>query len=159
MSYVVGCDYSTHACDFVWVDEDTLAATWKRYELAGHDAFERARSVRGRVPGPAEWDDVLAFGIEDPAGHHGVRAVARVQGAVLTRLPPSTLVMPLAPSQWRKAVGLPGNASKDQVFDFVTESRAWDSGLPTDDLWPQDACDAYCVALATLSMLQRKEAA
>lgn len=166
MSLVVGADYSTRYIDLVLLDEDTLAATWRRYELEGHDAFERARSIRDLPIGsraygaPSDWDDVLACGIEEPPYVKGnpktLRDLARVQGAVLARIPRSLLVKPWTPSEWRKAVGLPGNASKRDVERFCDVKRG---ARPVKvDLWPHDACDAYCIALATLRALERKEA-
>jgi hypothetical protein len=160
---IAGIDYSTRAIDIVLLDEDSDAATWHRFELAWpdfSDAFARARSVPVNVPGPrAEfWDDVLAVGIEDPRGYNA-GALFRIQGALLTRIPRDKLVHPLIPSQWRKTVGLPGNASKVDVAAFALGRRE-----PMYDengrgrygvIWPQDACDAYCIALATRTLLER----
>jgi len=166
VSLIAGCDYSTKAVDVVLLDEDTLEASWRRYELEGHDAFERARSVAGLSTEAREcssmWSDwveeCLAVGIEDPPYVKGnpatLRDLARVQGAILARLPRSLLVQPWAPSAWRKTVGLPGNASKKDVWYFVT-----DPSLERANYWDFNACDAYCIALATLNRLQRTEAA
>lgn len=152
---IAGIDFSTHAVDVVLLDEDTDRAEWHRFELAGADAFERARNVRAAMPGSSFWDDVLAVGIEQPRGNHGVVHMARIQGAVLTCLPRSLLVQPLNPSSWRKQVGLPGNASKDDV------ARRAQAGLYLsghDEVWPQDALDAWCIALATRSLIQQAAA-
>ena len=158
MSYIAGLDYSTRAVDVVLLDEDSDRAEWHRFELSGSDAFERARSVRKEMPTAYSsfWDirGVLAVGIEDPRGYNA-GALYRVQGAILACLPPMTLVQPWIPSAWRKQVGLPGNASKDAVMALVYQPR--DDQPPHG--WPQDACDAYCIALATRSVLQREEAA
>src|SRR5574337_1266141 len=104
--------------DVVLVDEDTGAAEWQRWPLEGQDAFDRARSVRLAMPGRGWWEDhsVIALAIEEPAGHN-TRPLNRVQGAILARLPASLLVHPLRPSEWRKLVGLPGNASKAAVAE------------------------------------------
>jgi hypothetical protein len=153
---IAGIDYSTRAVDVVLLDEDSDAATWHRFPLEGSDAFERARSVRDvlYMPGSEWWDEVLAIGIEDPRGFNA-GALYRVQGAILACLPTRVLVQPWIPGQWRKAVGLPGNASKDAVAEWAT----WKGGLGAKAVfWPQDACDAYCIALATRSVLQRTEA-
>jgi hypothetical protein len=146
---IAGCDYSTHAVDIVLLDEDTDAATWHRFPLAGRDAFERARYVRVGMPGGSFWDDVLAVGIEEPRGYNA-GALYRVQGAILARIPLDKLVQPLGPSEWRRRVGLSGNASKGEVKSQVI-TWAWASGAGG---WPLDACDAYCIALATRSMIQ-----
>jgi hypothetical protein len=147
---IAGIDYSTRAVDVVLLDEDSDAATWHRFPLEGNDAFDRARDVRRvmYLPGSEFWDDVLAIGIEDPRGY-GSGALYRIQGAVLNCLPKNTLVHPLIPSQWRKTVGLPGNASKGAVFEFTMKH----SGRAGSGIWPQDACDAYCIALATRTLL------
>lgn len=148
---VAGIDYSTRAVDVVLLDEDSDAASWVRFELEGQDAFERARSVRDPdrlVRHAAQswmWDDVVAVGIEDPRGYNA-GALYRVQGAILACIPRDKLVQPWIPSAWRKAVGLPGNASKEHVRQYLVGDKRPD--------WPQDACDAYGIALATRTLLQ-----
>jgi hypothetical protein len=154
---VCGIDYSSRAVDIVLLDEDTDAATWHRIGLDGADSFERARDVmylNSLLPsGYSFWDSVIAIGIEDPRGY-GSGSLYRIQGAILTRLPRRVLVHPWIPSAWRKAVGLPGNAPKKMVEFFVHTDPMqdrWD--------WPQDACDAFCIALATRSAIQVGEPA
>jgi Holliday junction resolvasome RuvABC endonuclease subunit len=61
-------------------------------------------------------------------------------------------VQPWIPSAWRKTVGLPGNASKGDVANFVW--RTADAHEIARAAWPQDACDAYCIALATRMSIQ-----
>lgn len=162
MSWIAGIDYSTHAIDVVLIDEDDgRPPAWLRHPLEGADAWERTRNIRNLPTLPGA-DDVLAVGIEDPAGNHGTNYLYRVQGAILARIPRTMLVQPWRPSQWRKAVGLPGNCSKDTVFEHVVETIALATGEPTPFSvanWPQDACDAYCIALATRQALIREEAA
>jgi hypothetical protein len=158
---IAGIDFSTRAVDVVLLDEDSDAATWHRFELEGANAFDRVRSVRSRVPVPsaAFWDDVLAVGIEDPRGY-GAGSLYRIQGAVVSCIPHTKLVHPLIPSSWRKTVGLPGNASKDAIREHVwQQSSGLFTGLTMWDGPPQDACDAYCIALATRSLLQHGERA
>lgn len=158
---VAGVDLSTRAIDIVKVPLDTVRAPeWHRFPLAGSDAFDRARSVRDALPGRTSviWDDVLALGIEDPRGH-GAGHIYRVQGAILSCLPAHLLVHPLIPSQWRKLVGLKGNASKEDAFTLAIQyvnshgHNTWPLAVPTD------ATDACCIALATRSLITRKEAA
>lgn len=156
---IAGIDLSTFAVDVVLLDEDSDAATWHRFELEGADAFDRARDVR-RSFKPSSgvlFEDCLAIGIEDPRGY-GAGSLYRVQGAILTCLPPRTLVHPLIPSSWRKTVGLPGNCPKSHVEAFTTIRRGVEP-FSDHEFWPQDACDAYCIALATRTLLQRDEAA
>jgi Holliday junction resolvasome RuvABC endonuclease subunit len=156
---VAGIDFSSHAVDVVLLDEDSDRATWHRVPLVGPSAFDRARMVRLLMLsqlGSAFWDDVLAVGIEQPRGNHGVVHMARIQGAVLSCIPTDKLVHPLNPSEWRKAVGLSGNATKERVQLHVAQAR------PTGWVhtpWPFDACDAYCIALATRLLIETKTAA
>ena len=167
---VAGCDYSSRYVDIVTVPyEGPGAPVWTRYPLTGADAFDRARSVADAMPGRAStiWDDVLAVGIEHPGGHHGTGHMLRIQGAILSQIPARMLVHPLPPGKWRTLVGLPGDASKQRValhvcgelghFDYV---RGVDGDRKVPDLqWPQDAYDAYCIALATRSLITQEKAA
>lgn len=151
---VAGIDYSTRFVDVVLLDEDTDAATWHRFPLDGHDAFQRARSAHALLPMASFWDDVLACGIEDPRGY-GAGSLYRVQGAILSTLPHWLLVQPWIPGQWRKACGLAGNAPKASVFDWVGNHGP----LSGNSDWPQDACDAYAIAYATRSLIHKQEEA
>jgi hypothetical protein len=152
---ICGIDYSTHAVDVVLIEEDTDRATWERYELVGVDAFDRARSVKENMPGSSLFVDCVAIGIEQPRGYHGTQHLARIQGAILARIPLHKLVYPWNPAQWRKQVGLPGNASKEQVSQWTVLRGT----APERHQWPQDACDAYCIALATRQLLEKQAAA
>ncbi len=153
---VAGIDLSTFAVDVVKVPLDAGAPEWTRYPLNGADAWERTRSVAQALPGPssAYWDDVCAIGVEEPRGK-SAGVIYRVQGAVLARLPVATLVHPLVPSEWRKLVGLKGNSGKDEVAFFAINDGEEDEFRD----WPQDACDAYCIALATRSLISQEQAA
>lgn len=158
---IAGVDYSTHAVDCVFIDDDTGRAEWRHWPLTGNDSFDRTRAVRDAMPSRGWWEDegVLAIGIEHPGGHHGTRDMIRVQGAILACLPTSLLVCPWPPAKWRKAVGLPGNASKLAVAAWADRHLA--RSQVSWGTWPQDACDAYCIAQATISALiqDEKEAA
>lgn len=166
---VAGIDVSTFAVDVVLVGFDTDAPPeWHRFPLIGSDAFDRTRSVADAMHGRASvfWDEILAVGIEHPAGHHGVGPLLRIQGAVLACIPSRVLVEPWPPGKWRTAVGLPGNASKDMCAQW-----SWDKLSMTPppifrseyrrniSAWPNDAHDAHLIALATRQALNQQEAA
>ena len=158
---VVGIDFSSFAVDIVRVHVDDLTPPeWHHWALHGQDSFDRTRTVANAMPGRTSvfWDDVLGVGIEEPAGKqtgHGFR----VQGAILSMIPPATMVEKWMPSQWRKAVGLPGNCPKDAVMEWVVSS-AFTDGWKTDQRHlEQDACDAYCIALATREALTTERSA
>ncbi len=157
MSHIAGIDVSTRFIDIVWIDEigDPCPGAY-RYPLHGHDAWERTRSVRAALRGTSEqWDRTIAVGIEVA---HGMSsgAVNRVVGAVLACLPQNILIQPWTAGAWKKAVGLPGNATKDQVVAF---SLGRTQMLVSPALWPQDAHDAHLIAVATRRALEREVAA
>lgn len=148
---VMGIDLSTRAVDVVTVPTNETQPEWWRFPLHGADAFDRTRSVREAMPPRSSiiYDDVLAIGIEHPAGHHGTRDLLRVQGAILACLPPHVLVHPLPPSSWRKLSGLKGNATKQQVA-----AHSYTLRCPPE--WPQDAHDAHLIARATIALLDKQ---
>lgn len=150
---IAGCDFSSKAVDIVLLDEDTDAAVWHRFELHGQDAFDRARSVRAAMPARGWWEDqgVLAVGIEQPRGRFALVDLGRIQGAVLACLPTSLLVQPWNPAQWRKQVGLPGNAPKLSVAGWAI--ARW-TNAPGPYALEQDSCDAFCIALATRMVVE-----
>lgn len=151
---VAGIDFSSNAIDVVFVDlDDTVPPEWNRYELAGQDAFDRTRSIAYSMPPRTDemWDDVLAVGIEHPAGKFGVGSMMRVQGAVLSMLPNQLVVKPWPPGAWRKAVGLRGTATKEQVRAFGLDAFGGEYRAPVT----QDCFDAYCIALATRQALEQ----
>lgn len=155
---IAGIDYSSHFIDVVLVDhEQRMPPRWHRYPLSGQDAFDRARSVADAMPGRSSvyWDNVLAVGIEHPAGKFGTGPLLRIQGAVLAQIPARMLVKAWPPGSWRKAVGLPGNASKDDVFVHAVRTIKFEG----EDTAPQDAFDAACIALATRQAITQQEAA
>lgn len=165
--HVTGIDLSTFAVDLVTVPLDGNGPpVWHRFPLTGQDAFDRARSVAQAMPGPASvlWDDVIAVGIEHPAGHHGAGPLLRIQGSILAQIPARMLVEPFPPAKWRKAVGLPGNASKDDITISSTLLRTSTLVLEARvhayvEDWPQDAHDAHLIALATRQAISTEEAA
>lgn len=151
---IAGIDVSSFAVDIVTVPDvgEPGDPEWHCFRLeAEGDAFDRTRKVAVAVPGPSQefWDDIVGVGIEEPAGRN-VGFSFRVQGAVLTRIPQNRLVEKFMPSQWRKAVGLPGNCAKEQVFEWVTVQLG---GRPAS----QDAADAYCLALAMRRRMEEQD--
>lgn len=155
MSFVAGIDLSTKALDLILIDEDCEAQPRAyTYELGEGDIVERVRTIGTTWPSrhSSIWNDVIAIGIERPAGKFGVAQVSMAFGAVLAMLPTDLLVKPWQPAEWRVAVGLKGNAAKEDV-----QLRAIELGGL--DWRRQDRFDAYLIARATLSVLERDEAA
>ena len=150
---ICGIDLSSFAIDIVRI-HDTGTVDWHRFPLEGQDAWERTRNVPYAIPSPTDefWDETTAIGIEQPAGHHGVIPLVRVQGAILARLPKDVLVQPYMPARWRVLAGLPGHALKADV-----RMRSLMLGAPED--WKvQDAYDAHLIAYAIRAELERQNA-
>ncbi len=153
MTAFAGIDFSTFAADLVLIPEDS-APVWHRFELEGEDAFERTRSVRDVMPTRGWWHDqgIVALGIEEPQGvaKSTVAKLKAIQGAVVACLPRDLLVHPMVPARWRTEVGLKGNATKEEIADFVAmRSGSFFSEIPWDcSEWSQDGFDAYCLALS-----------
>lgn len=145
MTTFAGIDFDTHAVHLVLLDEEG-AARYRCFTLEGTDALERTRAVRDAMPSRGWWADggVVAVGIELPFGPNKGR-LWPVFGAILSCLPRWLLVQPMTASGWRKHVGLAGNATKQDIYSFAREKAGSNVWL---DHWPQDACDAFCLALA-----------
>lgn len=144
MSSVLGIDVSSHAIDMVKLDETTNDAEWTRIELLGGDSFIRLRGVERAMPWRHRYyDDVYICGIEVPKTRFlkSAGALFPIYGAVVALLPPNLQVWDVHPKTWRQGIGLPGNATKEDVRVAVYD--LWDG---MHDLIPQDAVDAYAVA-------------
>lgn len=160
---ILGLDFDTRAVHAVLLDDDTDAARYVPIPIVDkRGSFEAARNVRAAMrEGWFEVDDVWLVGIEDSMyrSPQTVRALARVQGAILASLPRDLCVVPLAQQEWkRETVGF-GNAKKPDV-----ELWALNELLPTiyecgARHWPQDAFDAYAIARAARSLNARGIAA
>jgi len=137
---VAGVDVSTRQIDVVVLDTRTGRATWHPWRLPAGDLIHRIASIRD-WPADSLLAGCSAVGIERPYGRHGAWQASMAAGATVTRLP----AVPMrwwSPAEWRRACGLPGNASKLDVLWWASSQ-----GCPSD--WSQDAADAYCIAYAT----------
>ena len=135
----VGIDYDTHGVHLVRLEDDGTPA-YTHLTTPGQDSFARLRQVPLEMPGTGWWDDVTACAIEEPAGKYAVAKLKAVQGAIVACLPDDLLVAPYLAVLWKKLIGLGGNAAKPAVMDWVYDQ------LGENPQWPQDACDAYCLA-------------
>jgi hypothetical protein len=152
MSRILGIDLSSFNVDLVALDEDTNAAVWTRLRL-GTDkdsALDRLRRVAEAMPPASFYDDIYLAAVESPYGtrlERGTQAkLNRVFGAVCACLPARVHLWEVMPGDWRKELGLKGNASKEECAEVV---RALWRYVPAGGRWhgiPQDALDAYAVA-------------
>jgi Holliday junction resolvasome RuvABC endonuclease subunit len=150
VSRVLGIDLSSFNVDLVTLDEDSDAAGWTRVAL-GTDkdsALDRLRRVAEAMPPASFYEDIYLAAVESPYGtrlERGTQAkLNRVFGAVCACLPARVHLWEVMPGDWRKALGLKGNASKEECAEAV---RALWLAVPgsAGDV-PQDALDAYAVA-------------
>lgn len=150
-----GIDYDTNAVHVVLVPEEGKPE-YLPFVMHGVDPFDRARIVRDVMPARGWWADegIVAIGIEEQASgspkmRASVQKLKMIQGAILACLPAGdSVVEPFLPNEWRKEIGLAGNASKEDVAAWMGEQVWPDAPLPVVPSWPQDACDAYCIARA-----------
>jgi len=146
---VAGIDFSTHSVDLVKLPLAGPADPEHVYvAVRDSSSLEAARNWRDYWPLASfgDWfDDVAVAYIERPYGvGESIHKLMRMQGAILAQLPTGLVVDELAPWEWRKLNGLPGNASKHHVALYVDQ-----------DSWTQDRCDAYCIALAGRLLCER----
>lgn len=159
---VAGIDVSTRAIDIVKLPFDGARAKWHRVPLSGSSSgIERGATAAEHIPIGSWWDDVALVAIERPYGPGGdtLFGLHLVVGAIAAKLP-YRLQPPwfLHPSEWRKACGISGRATKTEVRDFV---YAQFSPLAPLELhaYTQDACDAYCIAYAARTINEKGAAA
>ena len=158
---VVGTDFSTKRIDMVELDLDEDHAVWASHEMQGKVMEDRIRYMERVVDDfpvtalPDKhslfWDDVIAVGLERPIGRFNAGPLNMMLGALLTRIPPDTLVKLWTPSAWKKQTLGKGNALKSDVQAWARSStiRAY-----TWDAWSEDAFDALAIAWATRARLE-----
>jgi len=170
VSGVLGIDLSTNAVDLVRLDGETDNARWMRLDLKGGEkltALERLRRVAGLMPSASFYDDVYLVAVEAPygTGQAGTLAkLSRVFGAVVACIPQRLEVWEVMPGDWRKELGLGGNASKEECALRVCSLRHqalvrwnvehWPHAMW--EVWPQDALDAWAVAYYARQVNQRE---
>lgn len=150
MSWIAGVDFSTFTVDTVLIDEDQLREPRRqRIRMFGGNAFDRVRGLRYALH-DVDIDDVLAVGVEGIAyyGHNAVD-MARVQGVIVAQLPLELRVLAIAPTDWKRRTVGRGNATKDDVREWATVQSRCSS-------WPQDAYDAFAIAVATLQIIEEE---
>lgn len=146
MSAVLGIDVSTKAIDLVLLDENSDQATWDHLELRGATAFDRLRDIPLRMPkwGWYEDSNIYLIAIEAPYGRAQAGTLAklsRVFGAVIACLPRALdPVWEVPPHDWRRELGVPGNAPKQACAERCVELGAYPAWAD------QNAYDAYAVA-------------
>jgi len=157
----------------LWEDWQThTEVQHHRVEFEGDNAWARAFDAAEKLDA-WEWTDPVSdhlydasvIVIEEPAGSSRLVAqqLARVQGLIIANLPRiDGQVWGMVPSEWKKLVVGKGNASKEEVKQWAEKNMlgtvvhnvggpftaVTPGGSKIGAGWPQDAYDAYCMALA-----------
>ena len=109
----------------------------------GNNKAERCRAVAD-TGFQSNMRGVISAYVEQPMGAQvkGVAEVERVVGAVIAAIPRKTSVSLISPSEWKKIVGLKGNAQKETIRELA------DSLYPALENSSQDLHDASLIARA-----------
>lgn len=161
---IVGVDIGTRECHVVKREDGSLDAIWRRIVLPDRKAFAEkdallARDLAELVPDGDFWEGVWLAGVEYPfTMTMGTIGNKTILGAWMALIPPHVHVVPLPPAQWTPWFlrRLPGEAlpkvprkSADRKPLIKAEALRL---LDSDDIWPQDAYDAYGISLAVERM-------
>lgn len=146
---IVGLDISTRLIAMVTISsKDGSIVRFDEYQIPDLRRLDNNKAERCRAVADTGFQKdmrgVVAAYIEQPMGRQvkGVAEVERVVGAVIAAIPRKTSISLIAPSEWKKIVGLKGNAQKDAIREFA------------DDIYPvlqdssQDLHDASLIARA-----------
>lgn len=163
---IVGVDYDTNRVALCVLPAEvgmTEVIHLATYEYRGRkiDALEAVGAIVNLMHGV---DDEVrglhrsAWWIEHAFGAN--RAVdfklGRVQGAIVAAVRhvwPEAAVNEVGPPEWKKGIGLPGNAKKDAYVDVlagVVEQRGWDGEATEHEV------DAFGIALHGLNQNARQ---
>lgn len=149
---VAGVDFDSCTVHIVLLDDDTADATAYKFDIADkRGSFYAACNVAITLPSRSWWENhgVWLIGIEEPLsyGPKSLKALMRIQGAILSRIPLGICKVETPPHEWkRETVGV-ANATKEQV-------AAWATGGARSG-WAQDALDAYAIAHAVRTLNER----
>lgn len=156
--FVVGVDLSTKEVHLVRRPNGSADATWRRIRmtsamnLAERDAVI-ARELGPLIPDPDFWEGVWLTGVEYPftsAGAMGAVGLKTILGAIVATIPPHVHVIPLPGRLWQGVFcGRRGRQYDEEAMPRksadrkpLIKERALEL-LDSDDIWPQDAYDAF----------------
>lgn len=124
--------------------------SWMTWQVASNvPSLECPRWIANEI----RFGDVISghdvVWIERPMGVH-IRSVAdlsRVMGAVVAALPLDTSLEEITAPEWKRLIGLPGNAGKAEVRQWVTDELDR-RRLANIDQLDEHKCDAFAIAMA-----------
>lgn len=150
-SVILGIDAQTRVIGFALVELNGAPVLADHVMMSGEGALEhQIADVLDRVIATAAPYTVRAVVVERVGGGRGVQSMLAVAnaagitaGILACHYPAATMFRP-TPGVWKKAAGLPGNATKDALRNAA---RLWAPELDTDDM-RQDAVDALGIAIS-----------
>ena len=145
---VIGIDFSSKAIDIVTIRFDADEPRWTHIPITG--SFDGSRAMRDILPPASWWENTLLVAVEKPMSQqrNSISALMRLQGAIVASVPRDIRTWELPPWEWKKEIGLAGNAKKVDVAVWALDHGA-------DLEWSQDACDALGLATAALNVNAR----
>lgn len=161
---IAGIDIATKESHIVKREDGSFDALWRRIVLPDRKAFAEkdallARDLAEVVPDADFWEGVWLAGIEYPfTMTMGSVVLKTILGAWMALIPPHVHVVPLPARLWtpwflREVVTdpLPTVPRKSADRKPLIKAHALEF-LDSDDIWPQDAYDAYGISLAVERM-------
>lgn len=143
---IAGVDVSSHILAIVYLEARTgaLHSTLELRLKPGGKHPDMPRSPNFGIAG-RDLSKARAVFIENGMGadKRSVSLMGRATGALINHIDPDVPVSLYGPSEWKKAVGLKGNADKEAIR---AHARVLYPEL--DALCSQDICDAACIARA-----------
>lgn len=146
-SVIGGIDVSTKSIALVVLSSKTGdISRFDEFPIPDLKKLDNNKAERCRVIAetgfPSALRRVSVVYVEQPMGRQvkGVAEVERVVGSVIAAVPRKTSVSLITPAEWKKAVGLKGNAQKDEIRAFA------DSLYPVLLESSQDLHDAALIA-------------
>jgi hypothetical protein len=158
-STVLGIDFSSFAVDIVaLVDDEREAIALPQIQLDGPRAIDRARRVPEISPSELAAWGVWLVAIEEPYSQNRgtVRALSRVQGAILARLPLWLRVVETPPTEWLAVFsGLETVPARTSERKALAKDKAVERvGYPAT-FWTHDQADAYGIGWAVRELNSR----
>lgn len=155
---IVGVDVSTVRICAVGLGRAGRIVLIVNERLSKIDTKTQDAAARCRDAALARAAATIGYGaavwIEQPMGRHvrSVATVERVVGAFIANLSPSTSACLIGVTSWKAEAGMPGNAGKPAIAEFVLGRYPELAGHP------QDILDACGVALAALNISRKATA-
>lgn len=160
---IAGVDFSSKKLDLVRRHDGGVDATWRQIKLTPQMEAAEKDAVIAREIGAIMlehagwWDDVWLCGIEYPftnAKFIGSVILKTVMGAIIGTIPPHVHVLALPARVWtpwflreRLSDPLPKVPHKGVDRKPLIKAHALRL-LGSDDIWPQDAYDAFGISVA-----------